>query len=140
MNNEERILEVLKQIIAGQAKLEFGQTKLETGQIQINARLDKLEAGQTKLETGQIQINARLDKLEAGQSRLETELKELKAQKNDDNAKLANIIMDVHESAEKHYEETLIFQKEVMKRLKAIEHLTTRNVLDIAELQAAAAI
>ena len=135
MNNEEKILNVLEQLVAGQAKLEAGQSNLEARLVTLEAGQVNLEAQLVILEAGQANLEAQLVTLEAGQLNLQSELETFKASQKDDINSLAGMIADIHEIMGKHHKETNDKLDILTKKVNAIKQVTTRNIYDIAELQ-----
>ena len=138
MDNEEKILGILEQLVSGQAKLEAGQAKLEAGQVKLEAGQAKLEAGQAKLEAGQEAMQSDINNLKAGQEIIQSDIKDLKAGQESMRKEifgLADMLADTHETIDRFHNEANGKLDHLTNEINSIRRLTMRNVLDIARLQ-----
>jgi len=110
MSNEDKILSMLDTLTA---KVDIMQ-----------ADIAELKSGQAELKTSQADLKFGQTELKLTVSNIEKSIKELKSS----DEFLANLAMNIHESAEKNH-------KEVVKKLDSLKRVTASNSFDIVELQ-----
>jgi chromosome segregation ATPase len=156
MNNDEKILGILEQLIIGQENicseimglktdvegLKVGQEKLSAEIVGIKTEIVGIKTEIVGIKTEIAWIKTDIEGLKVGQEKLsdeivglKTEINELRIQQKSDSESLASMIADTHEAIDKTNNRLDKKLDYLAKQIGAIKHVTTRNVYEIAELQ-----